>query len=108
MSSNVNLAILSEVMYLQCTKGLYYFFQDLFVLLDLIGTGDVVFKNFFPETAYHFKWLQKIGNIFSIHVLRPWIKVFRMLEFLFIYSFLRLTDIIDRDVLCTQSLSAAG
>lgn len=33
---------------------------DLFVLLDLIGSSDVVFKNFFRNTEYHFGWLQKI------------------------------------------------
>ena len=52
------------MVYSQNKKDFILRFQDLFVLLDLIGTGDVVFKNFFPETAYHFKWLQKIGNIF--------------------------------------------
>lgn len=33
---------------------------SLFVLLDLIGTSDVVFKNFFPKTDRYFTWLQKI------------------------------------------------
>ncbi|XP_045171598.2 glutaminyl-peptide cyclotransferase-like isoform X2 [Mercenaria mercenaria] len=33
---------------------------SLFVLLDLIGTSDVVFKNFFLKTDPHFTWLQKI------------------------------------------------
>lgn len=33
---------------------------ELFVLLDLIGSDDVVFRNFFENTAYHFGWLQKI------------------------------------------------
>ena len=39
------------------------YFQDLFVLLDLIGSSDVVFKNFFRNTGYHFGWLQKIGKL---------------------------------------------
>ncbi|KAL4238938.1 hypothetical protein ACF0H5_003642 [Mactra antiquata] len=33
---------------------------SLFVLLDLIGSSDVVFKNFFPSSDVQFQWLQKI------------------------------------------------
>jgi hypothetical protein len=37
------------------------FLQKLFVLLDLIGSADVAFRNFFPETSKEFENLVKIG-----------------------------------------------
>ncbi len=37
-------------------------FQDLFVLLDLIGHAEVQFKNWFKDTENKFERLQKIGK----------------------------------------------
>ena len=37
------------------------FLQKLFVLLDLIGSADVAFKIFFPDTSKEFENLVKIG-----------------------------------------------
>ena len=41
---------------------IFLMFQSLFVLLDLIGTEDVSFRNFFLKSDAHFQQLQKIGK----------------------------------------------
>lgn len=37
--------------------------QDIFVLLDLIGTTDVQFHNFFPQTSNAFELLARKGKL---------------------------------------------
>ncbi len=42
--------------------GHLFSFQDVFVLLHLIGHADVQFKNWFEDTKNEFARLQKIGK----------------------------------------------
>jgi len=41
-----------------------FILQDVFILLDLIGTAEVSFTNFFPATEKLYERLQKIGRLF--------------------------------------------